>query len=169
MQPGIVSQMQALVRLILDMKLSRDAIDGRSEDTEQVWILHTSDTYGTIATAAFNYAAKTISAARATVEVVGTLVLAASSEAMFDAEMATLVAEEASIVVLLAEGFDGAIVRTVLSQANDASLTEGVQWYLPGVAAFDHIFDRNSTYRDASLAFDMRGTLGVRSCTPRTG
>lgn len=44
------------------------------------------------------------------------LVLAASSEAIFDAEMATLAAEEASIVVLLAEGFDGAIVRTVLSQ-----------------------------------------------------
>lgn len=54
-------------------------------------------------------------------------------------------------------------------QANDAGLTEGVQWYLPGVAAFDHIFDHNSTYRDASLAFDMRGTLGVRSCPPRTG
>lgn len=31
MQPGIVSQMQALVRLILDMKLARDAVDGRCE------------------------------------------------------------------------------------------------------------------------------------------
>ena len=28
-QPPIVSQMQALVRLILDMKLARDAVDGR--------------------------------------------------------------------------------------------------------------------------------------------
>ncbi|CAN0134218.1 unnamed protein product, partial [Ectocarpus sp. 13 AM-2016] len=61
-------------------------------------------------------------------------------------------------------------VRTaVVVQANEAGLTEGVQWYLPNVAAFDHVFDRNSTYRDASLAFDMRGALGVRACTPRTG
>lgn len=44
--------------------------------------------------------------------------LAASSEATFDSELATLVAEEASIVVLLAEGFDGAVVRTVLSQVH---------------------------------------------------
>lgn len=28
-QPSIVPQMQALVRLILDMKLARDAVDGR--------------------------------------------------------------------------------------------------------------------------------------------
>lgn len=28
-QPAIVPQMQALVRLILDMKLARDAVDGR--------------------------------------------------------------------------------------------------------------------------------------------
>ncbi|CAN0067177.1 unnamed protein product, partial [Ectocarpus fasciculatus] len=161
----------------------------RSETTERVWLVHTSDTFGTIATAAFNTAATTISVAlpdtsdddeeedddgsgeeeRATVEVAGTLVVAASSEATFDSELATLVDNEASIIVLLAEGFDGAIVRTVLSQANEAGLTEGVQWYLPNVAAFDHVFDRNSTYRDASLAFDMRGALGVRACTPRTG
>lgn len=30
-QPGVVPQMQALVRLILDMKLARDAVDGRRE------------------------------------------------------------------------------------------------------------------------------------------
>ena len=35
---------------------------------------------------------------------------------MFDSEMATLLEEEASIIVLLAEAYDGAIVRTVLSQ-----------------------------------------------------
>ncbi|CAM9847215.1 unnamed protein product [Pylaiella littoralis] len=187
-RPAILPQMQALVRLILDMKLARDALDGRSETTEQVWILHTSNIYGTSATAAFNAAAKTISVAlpdassdssaiddgseetaRATVEITGTLVLAASSEATFDAEMATLIAEEASIVVLLAEAFDGAMVRTVLSQAHTAGLTDGVQWFLPDVAAFDSIFEQNSTYRDTQLAFDMRGTLGVRSCMPRTG
>eukprot|EP00903_Cladosiphon_okamuranus_P006970 g6784.t1 len=187
-QPAIVPQMQALVRLILDMKLARDALDGRSETTERVWLVHTSDTFGTIATAAFNTATKTVSVAlpetdtstetddgseeevvRATVEVAGTVVLAASSEATFDSELALLVAEEASIVVLLAEGFDGAVVRTVLDQANEAGLADGVQWFLPNTAAFDHIFDRNSTYRDADLAFDMRGMLGVRACTPRTG
>eukprot|EP00752_Nemacystus_decipiens_P006992 g6271.t1 len=188
-QPPIVPQMQALVRLILDMKLARDAVDGRSETTERVWVVHTSDTFGTIATAAFNAATASVSVAlpdtsseadddggeggeeevRATVEVAGTVVLAASSEATFESELATLVDEEVSIVVLLAEGFDGAVVRTVLSQANEAGLAEGVQWFLPDAAAFDHIFDRNSTYRDASLAFDMRGMLGVRSCTPRTG
>lgn len=31
MQPGIVSHMQAIVRLILDMKLARDAVDGRCD------------------------------------------------------------------------------------------------------------------------------------------
>lgn len=64
----------------------------RSETTERVWLVHTSDTYGTTATAAFNDAVKTVSVAlpdtssdysttdddgseeitRATVEVVGT-------------------------------------------------------------------------------------------------
>ena len=44
------------------------------------------------------------------------VVLAVSSEPAFDSELAALAAEEASIVVLLAEGFDGAVVRTVLSQ-----------------------------------------------------
>ena len=44
-----------------------------------------------------------------------------------------------------------------------------MQWFLPDAAAFDHIFDRNSTYRDANLAFNMRGMLGVRSCTPLAG
>ncbi|CAN0579394.1 unnamed protein product, partial [Ectocarpus sp. 12 AP-2014] len=105
--------MQALVRLILDMKLARDAVDGRSETTERVWLVHTSDTFGTIATAAFNKAATTISVAlpdtsddeddddgieeeeRATVEIAGTVVIAASSEAMFDSELATLVDNEA--------------------------------------------------------------------------
>lgn len=59
--------------------------------------------------------------------------LAASSEATFDSELATLVAEEASIVVLLAEGFDGAVVRTVLSQVcqweGEARGQRKTQWY----------------------------------------
>lgn len=51
--------------------------------------------------------------------------LAASSEATFDSELAALVAEEASIVVLLAEAFDGAVVRTVLSQVRQQGQEQG--------------------------------------------
>lgn len=53
------------------------------------------------------------------------LVLAASSEASFESEMSTLVAEEASIVVLLAEAFDSAVVRTVLSQVRQMGRGKG--------------------------------------------
>lgn len=35
----------------------------RSETTERVWLVHTSDTFGTIATAAFNAATETVSVA----------------------------------------------------------------------------------------------------------
>lgn len=61
------------------------------------------------------------------------------------------------------------VADAMFSKARNAGLTEQTQWYLPDAAAFDHIFALNSTYRDAELAYDMRGTLGVRSCTPRTG
>lgn len=43
-------------------------------------------------------------------------VLPASAEAEFEAELTVLVDDDASIVVLLAEAFDGAIVRAILSQ-----------------------------------------------------
>lgn len=48
-------------------------------------------------------------------------------------------------------------------------LVEGVQWYLPDAAAMDGVFDASSTYRDAKLAYDMRGLLAVRPCTPLSG
>lgn len=59
------------------------------------------------------------------------VVLASSSEATFDSELATLVAEEASIVVLLAEGFDGSVIRTVLSQVRQAGPGQG-GWQVEG-------------------------------------
>lgn len=43
-------------------------------------------------------------------------VLPASAEAEFEAELAVLVDDDASIVVLLAEAFDGAIVRAIMRQ-----------------------------------------------------
>lgn len=46
---------------------------------------------------------------------------------------------------------------------------ERSQWYLPDAAAMDGVFDVNETYRDSQLAYDLRGTLGVRPCPPYTG
>lgn len=54
-------------------------------------------------------------------------------------------------------------------QARSHGMTKGVQWFLPDTAAMDHIFDFDENNRDAGLAYDMRGTLGLRICTPLTG
>lgn len=55
-------------------------------------------------------------------------------------------------------------------QAQEVGLvTERVQWYLPDASAMDGIFAINETYRDSKLAYDLRGTLGVRPCPPITG
>lgn len=59
---------------------------------------------------------------------------------------------------------------SVPRQAQEIGLvTEGVQWYLPDAAAMDGIFAINETDRDSTLAYDLRGTLGVRPCSPIVG
>lgn len=40
----------------------------RSELTEQIWLVHTSDSYGSVAAAAFEAAVKTVSVAPAVIE-----------------------------------------------------------------------------------------------------
>lgn len=48
-------------------------------------------------------------------------------------------------------------------------MNEGVQWYMNGGCVTDGIFTVNSTHHDSQLAYDLRGTLGVRACTPTEG
>ena len=55
-------------------------------------------------------------------------------------------------------------------QAREVGLVnENVQWYVNGGCAADGIFTVNQTYHDSQLAYDLRGTLGVRACTPAKG
>lgn len=56
------------------------------------------------------------------------------------------------------------------TQAREAGMVnENTQWYLNGEAAMDGIFTINDTYHDSQLAYDLRGTLGVRACPPIEG
>lgn len=59
--------------------------------------------------------------------VVRSVVLPASARADFTMQLSALAAEEASIIVLLAEGFDGGIVRAILSEVC-ALVSYSCQW-----------------------------------------
>ncbi|CAM9911125.1 unnamed protein product, partial [Choristocarpus tenellus] len=183
-QPGIDEQMAALTRLIVDMKTARDALDGRANPSERVAVLHTADSFGTAAAQAFALAAAEVSSNEqpwdsggvggAWVDVVTTVTVAmvgsGESGADLSVALSELVEHEVSITVLLAEGFDGGTIRAVLRGAREMGLVgTDMQWYLSDSAAMDGIFAEDSTTRDSRLAFDMRGTLGLRPCAPVEG
>lgn len=48
-------------------------------------------------------------------------------------------------------------------------VNEDTQWYLNGGCVTDGIFTVNETYHDSQLAYDLRGALGVRACSPTEG
>ena len=56
------------------------------------------------------------------------------------------------------------------AQARDVGLVnKNTQWYLNGETAMDGIFTVSDTHHDSQLAYDLRGTLGVRACPPIEG
>lgn len=179
-QPDIFQQMQAMATLILNMKATRDSARGWSYSSERVFVVHTDDLYGLAATRAFVRAAQDSTGVNlggldeepslTTIELVATETISANAGSDFRPSLKALLDRGASIIVLLAEGHDGSLVREVFRQAQEIGLvTEGVQWYLPDAAAMDGIFAINETDRDSTLAYDLRGTLGVRPCSPIVG
>ncbi len=57
------------------------------------------------------------------------------------------------------------VPATRVVEARDVGLVnEEVQWFVNGAAAMDGIFSSNDSYHDSQLAYDFRGTMGVRAC-----
>eukprot|EP00752_Nemacystus_decipiens_P004321 g3946.t1 len=174
-QPDVFQEMEALARLILDLKTERDWERGWRYPAERVSVIYPDDTYGTIAASAFVRAVRSTEGinvdSNAAGEMPSTIELVRSEPVDpipgtdYRPTLLALVEAHASVVVLLSEGYDGVFVRAVLDQALEVGLAgEGVQWFLSGAAAMDGIFTVNDTYHDAQLAYDLRGTMGVRAC-----
>ncbi|CAM9202083.1 unnamed protein product, partial [Hapterophycus canaliculatus] len=179
-QPDVFDEMEALARLILDMKTERDLNRGWKHAEERVSLIYPDDTYGTIAASAFVRAVKTTNGINvdsnaagqmpSTIELVKRRPVDPAPETDYRPTLLSLVEAHASIVVLLSEGFDGAFVRSVLEQALEVGLVnEGVQWYVSGATAMDGTFDLNDSSRDTQLAYDFRGAMGVRACPAIVG
>ncbi|CBJ28350.1 conserved unknown protein [Ectocarpus siliculosus] len=174
-QPDVFSEMEALARLILDMKVERDLDRGWYRTTERVSMIYSDDTYGAVAASAFVRAVRRTEGmnidSTAAGEMPSSIELAKSEPVNtilgtdYRPTLSALVEDRASIVVLLSEGYDGTFVRSVLEQALEVGLAnEDVQWYLSGASAMDGIFSHNESYHDSQLAYDFRGMLGVRAC-----
>ncbi|CAB1099788.1 unnamed protein product [Ectocarpus sp. CCAP 1310/34] len=174
-QPDVFSEMEALARLILDLKVERDLDRGWYRATERVSMIYTDDTYGTIAASAFVRAVRRTEGINIDSTAAGpmpsSIELAKSKPVNptlgtdYRPTLSALVEDRASIVVLLSEGYDGTFIRSVLEQALEVGLAnEDVQWYLSGASAMDGIFSHNESYHDSQLAYDFRGMLGVRAC-----
>eukprot|EP00904_Undaria_pinnatifida_P014241 jgi/Undpi1/9948/HiC_scaffold_28.g12402.m1 len=180
MQPDIFEQMKALARLILDMKTERDSARGWYKTTERVYMIYPEDTYGPIAASAFiravrstigiNVDSNAAGEFSSTIDLAESHPVEASVGTDYRPTLLSLLEKGASIVVLLAEGFDGTFVRSVFEQAREVGLVnENTQWYLNGESAKDGLFTVSNTYHDSQLAYDLRGTLGVRACPPTQG
>ncbi|CAM9520631.1 unnamed protein product [Ascophyllum nodosum] len=180
LQPDIFEEMNALARLILDMKTERDTKRGWYHSEERVSVLYADSTFGNLAASGFNRAVMNtvginidFNAAGplpATVDISSITPLDTGEGTDHRPALISLLEDEASIVVLLAEGFDAVFLRSVFTQAREVGLVnENVQWYVNGGCAADGIFTVNQTYHDSQLAYDLRGTLGVRACTPAKG
>eukprot|EP00903_Cladosiphon_okamuranus_P014086 g13093.t1 len=174
-QPDVFQEMEALARLILDLKTERDLDRGWNYPKERVSVVYPDSAYGTIAASAFVRAVRSTEGinvdSNAAGEMPSMIELVRSEPVAFiegtdyRPTLSALTEAHASIVVLLSEGFDGVFVRSVLEQALEVGLAgEGVQWFFSGSTAMDGIFTLNDTYRDAQLAYDFRGAMGVRAC-----
>ncbi|CAM9520701.1 unnamed protein product [Ascophyllum nodosum] len=180
LQPDVFAEMRALARLILDMKTERDRERGWYHHEEQVSVIYSRDTFGNIAASAFTQAVKNMIGINvdfdaagpqpATIEISSIAPLQVEEGTNHRPVLRTILEKRTSIIVLLAEGYDGVFLRSVLTQAREVGLVnEGIQWYVNGGCATDGIFTVNQTYHDSQLAYDFRGTLGVRACTPTKG
>ncbi|CAM9170637.1 unnamed protein product [Phaeothamnion confervicola] len=173
--------MQALVKLVLEMKTARDAAEptgpSAASSTERVVLLYSADVYGQSAALAFLQATKDLGVGRepapsAGVDVVQSVLFQPDDEADWGQALADVRGSFVRIVVLLTEGYGGAAGR-MLGAAQAAGMVDaGWQWYLGGDAAYDGIwFAANESSQTADsdakrLAFAARGTLGVRPCAP---
>eukprot|EP00904_Undaria_pinnatifida_P014240 jgi/Undpi1/9947/HiC_scaffold_28.g12401.m1 len=179
-EPDVFEQMKALSRLILDMKTERDYARGWYQTTERVSVIYADDSYGPIAVSAFVRAARSTIGINidynaagqmpSTIDIASTQPVEPTEGTDYRPTLETLMDDDATIIVLLAEGYDGVFVRSVLEQAREVGMVnEETQWYLNGAAVMDGIFTVNDTYHDSQLAYDLRGTLGVRACPPTKG
>ncbi|CAM9990433.1 unnamed protein product, partial [Discosporangium mesarthrocarpum] len=123
-QPNIDHQMLALTRLIVEMKIARDAEFGTSHPRERVAVLYTADEFGTSASKAFALAAgaevvnpaNDLSEPCIEIIAMSPVPVDAGEGGDFSVALAELSENQASITVLLAEGYDGAVVRGLLRQ-----------------------------------------------------
>lgn len=91
-------------------------------------------------------------------------VLTVSAEASLEEEMTTLADEDASIIVLLAEGFDGAVVRTALTQVSLAD-TSAERFFV--IDCGHALYAKLRQFRSARAV--MRRTLSRVGCGRRSG
>ncbi|CAM9527082.1 unnamed protein product [Choristocarpus tenellus] len=175
-QPNGYSQMKALAQLIVEMKAARDTLRGTVWSEENIGVVAVGE-YGEGARDILTAVLLEFSSTNST----ETITIKASSNVAEDAvhsvesadiaeAVLSMNLDDISIIVVLAGGQNARIVRALLHEALDQGLvSEKVQWYFGDGISFDGLFDVNATYRDADLAYSMRGSLGVRPCSPITG
>jgi hypothetical protein len=162
-QPRLDDQMEAVSRLVLQMKAERDASLSRGGDfVEYVTLIYSADsTYGQEAVLAFLSAMAKVNQASQSgdsIQVSGTLVYSRDLDFQ-EALLEDRASGGGRVMIVLNQGYHDEIADILASARNAEELGPDYQWIFVGQAGRDELL-----LGDMDLAYSARGSLAVRPC-----